>query len=179
MLVSGMPRGGTTFIANLLNQIIPTGHESIFGNGHINDPPLGCSPSVEVSGFSAPWTPLLRDRGVKIVQLVRNPLKCCTSCYNYFKAGQQHLTWEEVCNTYLTFHGILEGTRDVVIHLERWAESMPEILALLREKDPEVSRGWKPKPGIHSPSSWAEPRRKWSDMPKELQEYGRKHGYFE
>ena len=173
MVISGMPRGGTSFMANLLSPHCPTGHEHIFGNCRLNDPPLGRCKEIEVSGFAFPWAHILKRHGIKLVQLIRNPLKNCTSFYNYFNAGKQHVSWEDTCEMYFVAHAFLEPRADAIVHLERWQDEIDGTLELL----PDILWGELIPPEIFSPSSWSEPRRKWEELPEKVQELGRKHGY--
>ncbi len=174
MVVAGMPRGATTFTANVFNQVIPTGHESIFRNRHLQNPPAGRTPKVEVSGFAAPWAQLLKAHGVIVVQLLRHPLYCCTSYFNYFSAGKDRkdkATWEEACETYYEFHRELRAWAAISIQAEKWEEEFPIALSLLGINSPKL---YDPK---GAKASWSEPRREWDELPDKLKEDAAIYGY--
>jgi hypothetical protein len=135
VLITGLPRSGTFFTTDLLSQFLPkqVGHEAIFALQTVQDPPTypwhlkDHKLVIEVSGLSAPWVRDCKDAGIKIVQLLRHPVRCISSNLNYFDITRNNLTWDETAEAYLKWHKQIEEVADLTIYLEH----LPLGLALL------------------------------------------------
>lgn len=182
VLVAGLPRSGTYFLTELLRRHgVPTGHECIFALRSVRDPPTyrhayGDDPVIEVSGFAVPWLEDCRRAGLKVVQYLRHPVPCCTSNVNYFSEQHKQVTWEETCATFLAWHQVLERVADHTVYLERLPEGVEKIFQLAgREVQISPSILAASPRGTSTPGGpWT-----WADLPPELQEFARRHGYTE
>lgn len=184
VLISGLPRSGTFFLQEVLNQYLPNqvGHEAIFGFSKLHDPPdYGFRDPhhppirVEISGMSAPWVPDLKAAGIKIVQLLRHPVRCISSNLNYFDMCRHPITWDDTCETYLNWHRRIETHADITIYLEHLPMGLAMILDWLNiHSDIDYHEAMnKARRGTSTPLL----RGTWADLPSDLQTYAENHGY--
>jgi hypothetical protein len=179
LLISGLTRGGTLFVANFFGNLgVFAAHEGIFRTGGICYPDRDHKriPTIEVSGLSALWVELAHGKGVPIVQLVRHPVHCCASNVAFWERDKRPVSWKEITKVYLQYHTIIEKYAKAVVHLERWAAEWPQIMDLLGLPMPPPEKVEKAMKSFRG-SSTASDRYKWADLPTDLQKWGEKHGY--
>lgn len=177
LLVAGLTRGGTQFTSHVLRRLgVSTGHEAVFGT----DGPRELVPffrkqhiTVEVSGLAAPFCDLVH---VPVVHLLRHPVRCIQSNIAFFRLYDK---WERLCQVYLDWHRMIEKVAVHTVHLERFRAECGELIRLA-SPNPEPSRSavdMAIEVADHGARKYTPAPYGWDDLPKELQEYARTHGY--
>jgi hypothetical protein len=117
-VVGGTPRGGTTFLSNVLKKLgLRAGHETIFTFRHINWK-LARSARCEcdVSGGVPFHLPVIQQYKVPVVHLVRHPIPAINSMIRYFGSSQ---SWGySVSRWYDSHNALLHAQPDSRIYLE-------------------------------------------------------------
>ena len=176
-LVAGMTRGGTQYVANFLRRVgVPAGHESVFGVDGVRElVPFYKKQQIEaeVSGLIAPG--YLSRINWPLVHLMRHPVECIRSNMAFF-----HFTdWDTLCRVYLDWHRAIQAAALFTIHLERFAETVDELVRLAAP-NPTPSRS-----AVEQAMQFVDRGARkytphpngWEQLSPELQEYARSHGY--
>lgn len=170
LVIAGVPRGGTTYTANMLDQVVEAAHEGVFCAVGLRKTPT--SKPVEVSGFAGPWVERLYQCGVPVVQLFRNPVDCVSSFYNHFREGWTDLTVKDACEFYFETHKEIIRYASKHVKLETWRRDIEKIQGLL----PDVCLKAMDDIG-HSPSRWSKPKLSWEALTNEVRDIALEVGY--
>jgi hypothetical protein len=195
MIVAGTPRGGTNFTRFALAALgYKTSHEGIYNDEVLHRPEklpdvlLKSSAQIEVTGFAAPFVEGARREGVKIVQLIRNPVDFVNSVLHKWPNSHGSFTvpgkapsHTRIALWWLKQHEQITRSAGSIIMLERIDQEFIHILFDLGVKlwdiDTDKIAKALDRPDREKAVSGAPRTFTWEDMPPEVQEFASGFGY--
>uniref|UniRef100_A0A6H1ZW17 Putative sulfotransferase domain contining protein n=1 Tax=viral metagenome TaxID=1070528 RepID=A0A6H1ZW17_9ZZZZ len=148
LIIAGTPRSGTYFTSDLLTQAgIICNHEAFYGLAGYGV--MRWKATAEASWLALPMLERERDRGVKIIHIVRNPLKTVSSLKNrkFLEDDQFKKNWYTFyVNNYLPLEHIKGLDRYLYfwifwnLNIHAWAQGTVKLEWIAEDPDMMLKR---------------------------------------
>jgi len=131
-VVTGVPRGGTRFLAGVLQLLSKgnhVGHESVFSCEAVRKPRKKNGSIIEVSGFAWPYLQGLTEAGIPVFHLMRDPVDTANSWMKFFPDAfpKVNRDWPRALCMVWNWHLVNEKHTSNVIRVEKPARGLIKL----------------------------------------------------